>query len=370
MAEIKLTDLPVITEEEFTPNDRFLILDDGKSRTITQSVLASWITHNLSGVQGEQGVAGKDGINGKDGVNGTNGKDGLSAYQIAVTNGFIGTQKQWVESLGGIKGDTGDTGNNGWSPILKTVPRGADELVLQLTDWIGGTGVKPSTTGYISETGVVTNIASATNIKGSKGLKGDTGAKGDAGTAGADGKDGAAITAMQINPSGSITVNNADGTSLTSNTPLPSYGWATYKDSQYTNTTTLSIPVNTEEVIPNNKSEIIENLPNGVTTFYDNVTQKYLMKDPKGFYSVRVRFKVAASAEAGNINLSMSKATTDIPYSEDKTLRGDNKIQDMSFSTFIYGDAALAANGLTIRIKTFDRAVNIYNIETTIAKLI
>ena len=117
-------------------------------------------------------------------------------------------------------------------------------------------------------------------------------------------------------------------------------------------------------MIPNNKFEVIEKLPTGVSTFYDSVTQKYLLTDPNGFYSVRVRFKVAASAEAGNINLSMSKATTDIPYSEDKTLRGDNTIQDMSFSTFIYGDAALSANGLTIRIKTFDRAVNIYNIAT------
>ena len=134
MAEIKITDLPVITEDEFTPNDRFLILDDGKSRTITQAVLASWINNNMAGAKGEQGVAGKDGINGKDGVNGTNGKDGLSAYQIAVANGFIGTQQQWVESLGGIKGDKGDNGDNGWSPVLTAVPRGSDETVLQVVD--------------------------------------------------------------------------------------------------------------------------------------------------------------------------------------------------------------------------------------------
>ena len=34
------------------------------------------------------------------------------------------------------------------------------------------------------------------------------------------------------------------------------------------------------------------------------------------------------------------------------------------------GDSALASNGLTISVKTYDRAVNIYNIEVTVAKLI
>ena len=29
------------------------------------------------------------------------GNDGLSAYQIAVQNGFVGTEKEWLESLKG-----------------------------------------------------------------------------------------------------------------------------------------------------------------------------------------------------------------------------------------------------------------------------
>ena len=36
-------------------------------------------------------------------VPGEDGSDGLSAYQIAVTEGFIGTQAEWIESL---KGDS------------------------------------------------------------------------------------------------------------------------------------------------------------------------------------------------------------------------------------------------------------------------
>ena len=38
------------------------------------------------------------------------GKDGKSAYEIALTNGFEGTEAEWLESLKGEKGDTGNSG--------------------------------------------------------------------------------------------------------------------------------------------------------------------------------------------------------------------------------------------------------------------
>lgn len=39
--------------------------------------------------------------------------DGESAYQIAVNNGFVGTEQQWLASLKGDKGDPGDPGTPG-----------------------------------------------------------------------------------------------------------------------------------------------------------------------------------------------------------------------------------------------------------------
>lgn len=41
------------------------------------------------------------------------GEDGLSAYQVALANGFVGTESAWLLSLKGDKGDKGDTGNQG-----------------------------------------------------------------------------------------------------------------------------------------------------------------------------------------------------------------------------------------------------------------
>jgi hypothetical protein len=54
---------------------------------------------------GLTGVKGKDGIDGKDGKDGENGKDGLSAYEIAVKNGFKGDEQRWLRSLKGKDGE-------------------------------------------------------------------------------------------------------------------------------------------------------------------------------------------------------------------------------------------------------------------------
>ena len=48
-----------------------------------------------TGPQGEAGPAGSDGAPGQDGIN------GLSAYEVAVENGFEGTEQEWLDSLGG-----------------------------------------------------------------------------------------------------------------------------------------------------------------------------------------------------------------------------------------------------------------------------
>ena len=51
-----------------------------------------------------ESLKGADGINGINGKNGIDGKDGLSAYEIAVKNGFVGTKSEWLDSLKGENG--------------------------------------------------------------------------------------------------------------------------------------------------------------------------------------------------------------------------------------------------------------------------
>lgn len=61
--------------------------------------LAEWL-NSLKGADG------KDGVNGK---NGKDGENGLSAYEIAVKNGFVSTESEWLTSL---KGKDGIDGNS------------------------------------------------------------------------------------------------------------------------------------------------------------------------------------------------------------------------------------------------------------------
>lgn len=47
---------------------------------------------------------------GEKGAKGDPGENGDSAYVVAVKNGFVGTEKEWLESLKGDKGDKGYVG--------------------------------------------------------------------------------------------------------------------------------------------------------------------------------------------------------------------------------------------------------------------
>jgi hypothetical protein len=58
-------------------------------------------------------VAGADGANGADGQDGVDGVDGASAYDIAVSNGFTGTESEWLTSLEGADGADGADGQDG-----------------------------------------------------------------------------------------------------------------------------------------------------------------------------------------------------------------------------------------------------------------
>lgn len=65
------------------------------------------------GDPGDTGPTGQTGNDGNDGADGAPGVDGPSAYQVAVANGFQGNEAQWLASLVGAKGDKGDTGDTG-----------------------------------------------------------------------------------------------------------------------------------------------------------------------------------------------------------------------------------------------------------------
>jgi len=52
-----------------------------------------------TGIQGPAGPTGPTGPQGPIGATGPTGPQGLSAYEVAVANGFVGTETQWLASL-------------------------------------------------------------------------------------------------------------------------------------------------------------------------------------------------------------------------------------------------------------------------------
>lgn len=115
---------------------------------------------------------GQDGQNGVDGQDGADGADGLSAYELAVQEGFVGTLTEWLASLEGADGTNGTNGTNGTDGQDGADGKSAYELAVQegfvgtLTEW----------------------LASLEGADGTDGTNGTNGTNGQDGTDGVDGK--------------------------------------------------------------------------------------------------------------------------------------------------------------------------------------
>lgn len=95
---------------------------------------------------------------------------GESAYEVAVRNGFEGTEQEWLESLKGKDGINGENGKDGYTPV-----KGVDYFDGEKGDK-GDTGAQ----GPVGPQGP----------QGEQGIQGEKGDKGDRGDAGENGKDG------------------------------------------------------------------------------------------------------------------------------------------------------------------------------------
>ena len=165
--------------------------------------------------------------------NGANGTDGKSAYQIAVEQGYQGSESDWLSSLKGDKGDKGNTGAkgnpgqdgaNGKSAYAIAVEHGYEDSeekwLLSLKGEKGDTGKR----GEKGDTGLQGKRGEKgeTGQQGEQGPKGEKGEKGDAGVAGKDGfspianvvKDGSVITITITDKNGTTTVTLTEGAAV------------------------------------------------------------------------------------------------------------------------------------------------------------
>lgn len=155
------------------------------------------------GIQGEPGPAGPAGANGIDGTIGAPGPQGVagpSAYQIAVSNGFVGNEQDWLNSLWGPQGIQGPAGPQG-----EAGPQGIQGLP-------GAQGPKGDK-GDKGDTGPqgATGLQGLPGLDGSQGPQGIQGVQGPAGMNGEDGTD-ATVTYQAVIDALGYTPGTGDGT--------------------------------------------------------------------------------------------------------------------------------------------------------------
>ena len=170
------------------------------------------------------------------GANGEKGTDGKSAYQIAVEQGYQGSESDWLSSLKGDKGEKGNTGAKGnpgqdgaegKSAYAIAVEHGYEDSEEK---WLLSLKGEKGDTGERGEKG-------DTGDRGLQGVPGEKGEKGDAGVAGKDGTDGFSPIANVVKNGSVITITITDKNGTTTVTltegaavDLAPYAKVTYVD--------------------------------------------------------------------------------------------------------------------------------------------
>ena len=123
-------------------------------------------------------------------LKGENGIDGKSAYQIAVMSGFIGTEEEWLASLKGEKGADGVVGIDGKSAYEIAVDNG---FVGTEQEWLVSLNGKNGTNGIDGKSAyqiAVINGFTGTETEWLVSLKGEDGNEGPKGDDGSNGDTG------------------------------------------------------------------------------------------------------------------------------------------------------------------------------------
>ena len=86
----------------------------------------TWVNDSKPAINAENLNKIEEGIAAAHAIAATPGKDGKSAYQVAVDNGFEGSESEWLASLKGNKGDSvkGDDGfptEEQWNALVARV---------------------------------------------------------------------------------------------------------------------------------------------------------------------------------------------------------------------------------------------------------
>ena len=144
------------------------------------------------------------------------GQNGKSAYEIAVENGFEGTEQEWLESLKGEPGEPGTSGSDGQNGAAGQDGVGVKDA--EIND--KGELVITLTNGQVLNLGVVVGADGEQGPEGPQGKPGEDGEDGEQGPEGPqgepgeDGEDGVQGPAGPQGPQGEPGEDGEDGVGI------------------------------------------------------------------------------------------------------------------------------------------------------------
>ena len=151
-----------------------------------------------AGPAGDTGPQGDTGATGPQGATGAQGPQGDSAYDIAVAEGFVGTQSEWIASVEGVQGPAGPTGATGPAgPTGAQGPQGDSAYQSALNTGFSGTEAE-----WIASVQGVEGPAGPAGPQGPQGPQGATGPTGPTGPQGNVGPEGPAGATGPQGPQG------------------------------------------------------------------------------------------------------------------------------------------------------------------------
>ena len=191
---------------------------DGFSPKVKAEQMESGVVITIVDAEGETSATLHNGANGEKGT------DGKSAYQIAVEQGYQGSESDWLSSLKGDKGEKGNTGAKGNPGQDGADGKSAYAIAVEH-------GYEDSEEKWLLS---LKGEKGDPGDRGLQGVPGEKGEKGDAGVAGKDGfspianvvKDGSVITITITDKNGTTTVTLTEGAAA----DLTPYAKVTYVD--------------------------------------------------------------------------------------------------------------------------------------------
>ncbi len=141
-------------------------------------------------------------------------ENGLSAYELAVEQGYKGNLNDWLKSLDG-KSAFEIAKENGYSGTEKEWNKAVANVSKQNKSVITNAGFNKNGDFILTLLdGTDVNVSNVSNSKGKDGTDGKNGTNGKNGKNGANGKNGRSITLASVNSEGQLVITYSDGSSV------------------------------------------------------------------------------------------------------------------------------------------------------------